>query len=164
MSDEGKIPVIDSEAAFVTQIRRELAGEFWIESVEQRHSRGFPDLVLIDLMDPISYALTEVKVADSNFYDLDELGDKPITIKSLKPHQINWLESRCKVGGHIRPGIGMLLLVAPMIFYVRGDKVARWRKKPAPNYLELHDIGTWIGHYLHARLLRSSIYDVDPPI
>ena len=131
-----------SEDAFVDQIERDLAGEFWIEHVEQRYSRGFPDLVLIDLKSAISYALIEVKVADRGFYNLGEHGEKPITIKSLKPHQINWLESRCVVGGRVRPGIGMLLLIDPMIFYIRGDLVARWRDKPAPSYEEVCKISS----------------------
>ena len=132
------------EKDFVAAIKNDLRWDYFIEGVEQKHSRGFPDLMLIDLKIH-NIHLIEVKVADKGFYDCRP--DTRVLIKSLKPHQINWLESRCKIGGVIRPGIGMLLSMWPAIFYIRGDRVARWRcdTKDAPTFGEVCELasGEW---------------------
>ena len=133
------------EANFVMKIHRDLFAEFVIDKVEQKHSRGFPDLVMFDVKSP-QVALVEVKVAEQHFYECKP--DTRITIPSMKPHQINWLESHCVMGGIIkRNNVGMLLWIEPWIVYIRGDYCAKWRgpKRNHPTFQEvdLMSSGNW---------------------
>lgn len=114
------------EDSFKAQTVRDLTDEFYLENVEQRHTRGFPDTVLMCLRTS-AIGLVEFKVVDREFKDYS--AGQGIVVKSLKPHQINWLETRGRMGGHNRNNVGMLLEVKPFIFYVCGYDMGHFRDR-----------------------------------
>lgn len=138
------------ENTFEEKLRRDVADDFWIENVEQRHRRGYPDINMLDLKSD-DIALVELKVTYKSSHEY-KLNDK-VVIKSLKSHQINWLESRATVGGRDRRNVGMLLFIDPLTFYIKGKDVTMWRD----NTPTMHDILTVAGLCFYERIQGDSL-------
>ena len=146
------------EEAFDEQVQRDLHGEFFIEHTELRYGRGYPDTNMFDARSD-NIALVELKVTNPF---ARYTAHQPVSIKSLKPHQINWLESRACIGGRNRRNVGMLLRIAPFIVYVTGNNMKAWRGKP-PSMIQIFELARTIFYIeidpevFRARLFREDV-------